>query len=68
VKGVIEPEKAFSADEVRLWTASNGRYLEVVTGVTKSINEEGIKAWSQPVVTVFPLDNLVLVSLNPNLS
>ena len=35
-------------------TASNGRYLEVMTGATRSISAGGIKAWSQLVMTVYP--------------
>ena len=58
---VIVPEKQRSMQQVRMWTASNGRCLEVMGGVVKSINDEGIKAWSQPVVSVFPFSNLALV-------
>jgi len=50
---LIVAEKSLSMEKVRLWTASNGRYLEVMVGVIKSINDEGIKAWSQPVLTTF---------------
>ncbi len=51
--GFFSKKSAFRK-EVRSWTASNGRYLEVVVGATKSITVGGIKAWSQLVVTVLP--------------
>jgi len=60
---LIVAEKTSSMEKVRLWTASNGRYLDVVVGVTKSISDEGIKAWSQPVLTVFPLRKFALESI-----
>ena len=40
----IVAEESISAEKARLWSVSNGRYLEVVVGVTKSISDEGIKA------------------------
>ena len=54
---LIVAEKSISVEKVRLWTASNGRYLDVVVGVIKSISDEGIKAWSQPVLTAFPFSS-----------
>jgi uncharacterized membrane protein len=39
--------------EGKVWTASNGRYLEVRAGATQSINAGGIKVWNYLVVTVF---------------
>jgi hypothetical protein len=59
---LIVAEKSISMEKVRLWTASNGRYLDVVAGVIESISDEGIKAWSQPVLTVFPSRNFALDS------
>ena len=38
--------------EGKVWTASNGRYLEVRAGAARSINAGGIKVWSYLVVTV----------------